>query len=100
MYSKHFDLKCYIQHNNTQCAVMLSVIHAECHYAECRKQDLFAECHYAECRYVECRGSKEQALPLLANIRLGLEGLSGTNTLAYYERLFQILGQNNLQENH
>ncbi len=29
---------------------MLSVIYAECHYAECHKKALYAECRYAECR--------------------------------------------------
>ncbi len=47
---------------------MLSVTHAECHYAECHfakcryAECRCAECHYAECRcaechYAECRGA-------------------------------------------
>jgi hypothetical protein len=36
---------------------MLSVIYAECCYAEFRKYALYAECHYAECRYAECCGA-------------------------------------------
>jgi hypothetical protein len=32
---------------------MLSVIYAECYYAE----RLHAECRYAECSYAECRGA-------------------------------------------
>jgi len=42
-------------HNDTQhhvSAVMLSVIHAECH-----ELALYGECHHAECRYSECRGT-------------------------------------------
>jgi hypothetical protein len=34
---------------------MLSVINAECHYAECHYAKCrYAECHYAKCRYTEC----------------------------------------------
>ncbi len=55
-------MKCDISHNDNQCAVMLSVIYAECRCGECHKLALYAECVYAEicyaeCRYAECRGT-------------------------------------------
>jgi len=34
---------------------MLSVIDAECHYAEGH----YDKCHYTECHYTDCLGTKE-----------------------------------------
>ncbi len=39
------------------CAVMLSVIYAECRYAERCKKAFYAECRHDECHYGDCRGA-------------------------------------------
>jgi hypothetical protein len=35
----------------------ITVLSANCCYAECRVFYYYAECHYGECRYAECRGA-------------------------------------------
>jgi hypothetical protein len=49
-------------------ALMLSVVNAECHFAECCYAEChfaefcYAECHFADICYAECRGAHLEAL--------------------------------------